>query len=175
MAGRPWRHPERRAATDLEGQIRPLWFGASAGSSPVIVAGRGDEVFRWRWVVRAGEIAARLRVSQTAVYEWRRQWRAGGEDALASKGPDGGPGIDAAPLRGAPPSRPPPCSRDDNHRHNYIIAQPLTATVTATRADDADPRRPSDTLRNLHKVFHWNCVSFALTREANRLSRIKQV
>ena len=30
-----------------------------------------------------------LRVSQTAVYGWRQQWRNGGEQALASKGPSG--------------------------------------------------------------------------------------
>nr|WP_243707788.1 helix-turn-helix domain-containing protein [Micromonospora sp. KC606] len=35
------------------------------------------------------EIASRWRVSQTAVYGWRERWRAGGEDALASKGPGG--------------------------------------------------------------------------------------
>lgn len=39
--------------------------------------------------VSVPEIAARLRVSQTAVYGWRQRWRAGGEDALASKGPGG--------------------------------------------------------------------------------------
>ena len=31
------------------------------------------------------QIATRLRVSQTAVYGWRQQWQAGGEQALASK------------------------------------------------------------------------------------------
>jgi transposase len=36
-------------------------------------------------------IAARLRVSQTAVYGWRQQWRRGGREALASKGPSGSP------------------------------------------------------------------------------------
>ncbi|GAB3809405.1 helix-turn-helix domain-containing protein [Micromonospora zhanjiangensis] len=40
--------------------------------------------------VSVPEIAARLRVSQTAVYGWRKRWRAGGEVALASKGPGGG-------------------------------------------------------------------------------------
>lgn len=35
------------------------------------------------------EIASRLRVSTNAVYVWRRQWRAGGSAALASKGPGG--------------------------------------------------------------------------------------
>ncbi|HEY1002005.1 MAG TPA: winged helix-turn-helix domain-containing protein [Streptosporangiaceae bacterium] len=35
------------------------------------------------------EIARGLRVSTNAVYVWRRQWRAGGPAALASKGPGG--------------------------------------------------------------------------------------
>lgn len=35
------------------------------------------------------QIAVWLRVSQTAVYRWRQQWHAGGERALASKGPSG--------------------------------------------------------------------------------------
>jgi transposase-like protein len=32
-------------------------------------------------------IARALRVSTKSVYQWRRAWREGGEDALASKGP----------------------------------------------------------------------------------------
>ena len=39
--------------------------------------------------VPVAQIATRLRVSQTAVYGWRQRWRAGGEQALASKGPSG--------------------------------------------------------------------------------------
>ncbi|QOC89643.1 helix-turn-helix domain-containing protein [Micromonospora craniellae] len=39
--------------------------------------------------VSVPEIARRLRVSQTAVYGWRKRWRAGGEQALASRGPGG--------------------------------------------------------------------------------------
>lgn len=35
------------------------------------------------------QIAQRLRVTTNAVYVWRRQWRAGGSAALASKGPGG--------------------------------------------------------------------------------------
>jgi transposase len=35
------------------------------------------------------EIAKRLRVSQNAVYVWRRKWLADGEAGLASKGPSG--------------------------------------------------------------------------------------
>ena len=35
------------------------------------------------------QIAGLLRVSTKSVYQWRRAWRAGGEAALASKGPGG--------------------------------------------------------------------------------------
>src|ERR687889_452282 len=35
------------------------------------------------------DVAARLRVSTKSAYQWRRRWRAGGEDALASTGPGG--------------------------------------------------------------------------------------
>ncbi|MEV0217828.1 helix-turn-helix domain-containing protein [Micromonospora sp. NPDC050695] len=39
--------------------------------------------------VPVAEVARRLRVSQTAVYGWRKRWRAEGEAGLASKGPSG--------------------------------------------------------------------------------------
>jgi putative transposase len=39
--------------------------------------------------VPAVEIARRLRVSVNSVYRWRRVWRSGGVDALASKGSSG--------------------------------------------------------------------------------------
>ncbi|GLY66595.1 winged helix-turn-helix domain-containing protein [Amycolatopsis taiwanensis] len=39
--------------------------------------------------VAVPEIARRLRVSQNAVYVWRRRWLAEGEAGLASKGPSG--------------------------------------------------------------------------------------
>ena len=35
------------------------------------------------------QIAGSLRVSTKSVYQWRREWRAGGAAALASKGPGG--------------------------------------------------------------------------------------
>lgn len=35
------------------------------------------------------QVARELRVSTKSVYQWRRAWRAGGEEALASKGPGG--------------------------------------------------------------------------------------
>jgi putative transposase len=37
----------------------------------------------------ARQVAQSLRVSMKSVYQWRRAWRAGGEAALASKGPGG--------------------------------------------------------------------------------------
>jgi transposase len=37
----------------------------------------------------AGQVAGLLRVSTKSVYQWRRVWKAGGDAALASKGPGG--------------------------------------------------------------------------------------
>jgi putative transposase len=37
----------------------------------------------------ARQVARSLRVSTKSVYQWRRAWQAGGEAALASKGPGG--------------------------------------------------------------------------------------
>ena len=37
------------------------------------------------------QIARLLRVSTKSVYQWRRAWRAGGQEALTSKGPGGSP------------------------------------------------------------------------------------
>jgi putative transposase len=39
--------------------------------------------------VGVAEIAVRLRVSENAVYVWRRRWTAGGTAALRSRGPGG--------------------------------------------------------------------------------------
>lgn len=41
--------------------------------------------------VPVAQIAAELRVSTKSVYQWRRDWKAGGQQALASKGPPGTP------------------------------------------------------------------------------------
>ena len=35
------------------------------------------------------QIASSLRISTKSVYQWRRAWRAGGQEALASRGPGG--------------------------------------------------------------------------------------
>jgi transposase len=37
------------------------------------------------------QVARSLRVSTKSVYQWRRAWRAGGQEALASRGPGGSP------------------------------------------------------------------------------------
>jgi putative transposase len=37
------------------------------------------------------QIARSLRVSTKSVYQWRRAWRAGGQESLASRGPGGSP------------------------------------------------------------------------------------
>ena len=37
------------------------------------------------------QIARSLRVSTKSVYQWRRAWRAGGQEGLASRGPGGSP------------------------------------------------------------------------------------
>ena len=37
------------------------------------------------------QVARSLRVSTKSVYQWRRAWRASGQEALASKGPGGSP------------------------------------------------------------------------------------
>jgi putative transposase len=39
--------------------------------------------------VRPVQVARRLRVSAKSAYQWRRRWRAGGDSALASRGPGG--------------------------------------------------------------------------------------
>ena len=55
--------------------------------------------------VSAVQVAHRLRVSTKSAYQWRRRWRAGGQAALASKGPGGAVcrlnGGQAARLRAA--------------------------------------------------------------------------
>src|SRR5260370_36943839 len=38
------------------------------------------------------QVARQLRVSTKSVYQWRRSWRAGGQAALAARGPGGGGG-----------------------------------------------------------------------------------
>jgi transposase len=62
----------------------PLWDGSGArwcGCRPRGCLNRVPARCRW---------AHDLRVNTKSVYQWRRRWRAGGEAALASKGPGGG-------------------------------------------------------------------------------------
>jgi transposase len=48
---------------------------------------RAAELFENGWP--AAEVARRLGVARQAAYRWQENWRAGGVDALASKGPAG--------------------------------------------------------------------------------------
>src|SRR5215467_5918612 len=66
------------------------------GGGGLTAAGRArrEALRRQAVVLLAGgvpvvQVAARLRVSPTAVYGWRRRLRAGGVEALASRGPGG--------------------------------------------------------------------------------------
>jgi putative transposase len=65
-------------------------------------------------------IAGLLRVSTKSVYQWRRAWRAGGDDALASKGPGGSAckleEDQLARLRAALDAGPAACGWDSDQR-----------------------------------------------------------
>jgi transposase len=66
------------------------------------------------------QVAGLLQVSTKSVYAWRRAWRAGGEAALASKGPGGNPcKLDEdqlAQLRAALDAGPAACGWPEDHR-----------------------------------------------------------
>ena len=62
--------------------------GADASSAlAMLLALQAAGMFRQG--VKAAQIACELRVSTKSVYQRRRRWRAGGEAALASRGPGG--------------------------------------------------------------------------------------
>jgi putative transposase len=81
----------------------------------------------------AAEIAGSLRVSTKSVYQWRRAWRAGGEGALASKGPGGNPcRLDAgqlAGLRAALQAGPAAAGWQEDQRWTLARAAALTARL----------------------------------------------
>jgi transposase len=83
--------------------------------------------------MRPAAIARSLRVSTKSVYQWRRAWRAGGEKALASKGPGGNPcKLDAgqvAELRAALRAGPAAYGWDEDQRWTLARAAALTARL----------------------------------------------
>jgi transposase len=96
----------------------------------------------------AGQIAKILRVSTKSVYQWRRAWRAGGEAALASKGPGGyGCKLDEqqlARLRAALDAGPAACGWDTDQR--WTLAR---VAVLVTRLSGV-----SYTLRGVSCLLH---------------------
>ena len=79
------------------------------------------------------QIAGELRVSTKSVYQWRRAWRAGGEEALSSKGPGGSPcRLDEeqlAELRGALEADPAAHGWDQDRRWTLARAAALAARL----------------------------------------------
>jgi len=100
--------------------------------------------------VDARQIARSLRVSTKSVYQWRRAWRAGGEAALASKGPGGGAcklGRDQlARLGAALDAGPAACGWDQDQR--WTLAR-VAALVTRLSGVDYTPRGVSYLLHRL--------------------------
>lgn len=102
--GAPWR--SRARCSSGAGVLTPPTAGSTAGPARnYLPAGTGVGTSTARqqicaaqvrlqaagWFaegVSATEVSRRLRVSKTAVYGWQQQWRAGGAEALVSKGPD---------------------------------------------------------------------------------------
>jgi transposase len=83
----------------------------------------------------ARRIAGLLRVSTKSVYQWRRAWRAGGDAALASKGPGGNAcKLDKdqlARLSAALDAGPAVCGWDQDQRWTLARAAALIARLFA--------------------------------------------
>jgi transposase len=79
------------------------------------------------------QIARSLRVSTKSVYQWRRAWRAGGQEALASKGPAGSAcrldGAQLAELRAALEAGPGAHGWDQDQRWTLARAAALAARL----------------------------------------------
>jgi transposase len=94
------------------------------------------------------EIARSLRVSTRSVYQWRRSWRAGGDEALASKGPAGSAcrldDAQLAELRAALEAGPAAHGWDQDQRWTLARAAALAARLSGV----------SCTLRGMSFLLH---------------------
>ena len=83
------------------------------------------------------QVARRLRVSTKSACQWRRRWRAGGEAALASKGPGGAAcrlnGAQLARLRAALDGGPAAWGWDQDQRWTLARAAALIARLFHVR------------------------------------------
>src|SRR5215472_10736654 len=95
----------------------------------------------------ARQIARSLRVSTKSVYQWRRAWRPGGEEALASKGPGGSP-----------------CKLDDGQIASCARSwRPVLRPVAGTRTSAATLARVAALVMRLFGVsYSLRGVSFLL-------------
>jgi transposase len=87
--------------------------------------------------VRVPQIAGLLRVSTKSVYAWRRAWRSGAEEALASKGPGGyACRLDdgqLAELAAALEAGPAACGRDRDQRWTLERVRALAGRLFGVR------------------------------------------
>jgi transposase len=87
--------------------------------------------------VEVPQIAGLLRVSTKSVYAWRRAWRSGGEEALASKGPGGyACRLDdgqLAELAAALEAGPAACGRDRDQRWTLERVRALAGRLFGVR------------------------------------------
>ena len=83
------------------------------------------------------QVAHRLRVSTKSAYQWRRRWRAGGEAALASKGPGGAvcrlSGVRLSRLRAALEGGPAAWGWDQDQRWTLARVATLIARLFHVR------------------------------------------
>ena len=94
------------------------------------------------------QIASSLRISTKSVYQWRRAWRAGGQEALASRGPGGSAcrldEAQIAELRAALEAGPAAHGRDQDQRWTLARAASLAGRLSGV----------SCTLRGMSFLLH---------------------
>jgi putative transposase len=131
--------------------------------------------------MRPAEIARSLRVSTKSVYQWRRAWRAGGDAALASKGPGGDPcRLDdgqLAELRAALKAGPAACGWAEDQRWTlarvavlirrlFNVGYSLRGTSFLLHRVGFSPQVPAHRAieRNEAAIVAWRAVTWAKVR-----------